>query len=310
MTSTLRKIFRHAPPSRPATTETPVSAWFESRREHVAPLGLPRDFLSAPNVREQVDAAHRPLLDDPGVLALIQRDEVPIPAGQDREGYFDGRDLSYWLSGLVDYRMVRERVPASALANVLDLGGATGRFARHVALGDEASRVTVAELSFDHVLWCDRHFTPRMRAVKISHHGHLPFADGSMTLCTALSVFTHIDEFESTWLAEIDRVLAVDGYAFVTIHCEHTWAVLDRQPWLLEVLRKDPTFPAEYHAEAAMPAERLVYNYMPGTKYHCCNTFVHTDYVRRSWSKWLDIVAIEPNAHHRFQTVVVMRKKR
>ena len=57
------------------------------------------------------------------------------------------------------------------------------------------------------MLWCDQHFGPAVRGVKVSQQAHFPLADRSISLCVGLSVFTHIDSFESAWLAEIERVL-------------------------------------------------------------------------------------------------------
>jgi hypothetical protein len=59
------------------------------------------------------------------VIAAIERDGMPIPATQDREGYFDDRHLSYWLSGLEDLRIVQSMIPAGAMTRILDCGGAS-----------------------------------------------------------------------------------------------------------------------------------------------------------------------------------------
>jgi hypothetical protein len=76
----------------------------------------------------------------------------------------------------------------------------------------------------------------------------------------------------------------------------------------MESLQYDPRFIEIYDPASAMPEERMVFHFKPGTIYHCCNTFVHTNYVRRCWGKWFEVAAIQPNAHHGFQTVVVLRK--
>jgi SAM-dependent methyltransferase len=262
-----------------------------------------------PAQRAIVDQQFQALLAEPGAVALMERDEAPLPATDDREGYFGDRHLSYWLSGLADLRIVRSMIPDNALANVLDFGGANGRFARHVGLAHPGAQVTVADISLDHVDWVDEHFGPAIRGLKLSPYPHLPLPDGTATLCVGLSVFTHIDSYETGWLAEIHRVLAVGGYAFLTIHSEDTWQILTKQPVLLELLRRDPAFVAAYEPPRPMPGDRLVYTYNPNTIEHNCNVFVASDYVRRRWGKWFEVVEIRFRAHHEFQTVVVLRKR-
>jgi SAM-dependent methyltransferase len=286
-----------------------AGTWFEAQRPRHPAVGLARDLLNDPAQSAALDEPRRALLAQPGTLELIRRDDVPIPATDDREGYSNNQHLDYWLSGLEDFRLVESMVPREALANVLDFGGATGRFARHVLLAHAAAKVTIADLSLNHVLWCTEHFGPALRAVKVGATPHFPLADRSISLCVGLSVFTHIDSFETGWLAEINRALVDGGHAFLTIHSEHTWPLLHTRQWPLEAMRQDPKFTAQYLQGQPMPGERLVYDYQPGTIYHCCNTFLHTDYVRRSWGRWFDIVEIRPLAHFGFQTVVLLRKR-
>ena len=56
---------------------------------------------------------------------------------------------------------------------------------------------------------------------------HLPIEDGSTALVYGFSVFTHIDEFETAWLAEIRRILRPGGVAYLTINSDDTWKSLE-----------------------------------------------------------------------------------
>jgi SAM-dependent methyltransferase len=306
MSSTLQRLMRKTRKRRPAAGPHAPS-WFETERPQGELLGLPRDWLT----EQQINGAGgevKWLLDDPSTRAAIERDEVPIPALDDREGYFVDWHLSYWLSGLADLRVVEGCVPSSAFAQVLDFGGASGRFARHVAM-QHAATVTIAELNVNHVHWVERHFGPQVRAVKVSPYPHFPLADGSMTLCVAFSVFTHINSYETGWLAEIHRTLAPGGYAVLTIHSEDTWSVLSTRPHILKTLSRDPRFDPIYNAGGPMPAERMVFDYNPNSIEHNCNVFFSSEYIRRCWGKWFEVVEIRARAHHDFQTVVVLRKR-
>ncbi len=306
MARTLRRLLRKDGSRSAGAAHAP--SWFEVRRPHCPAVGLAREFLRDPAQVAAVDSFLAPLLNDAAVRAAIERDAVPIPAAEDREGYFDDRHLAYWLSGQEDLRMLRRFVPAEAMPRVLDFGGATGRLARHLALDEDVEQVTVAELNVNHVAWIDRHMGPTVRGVKVSPYPQFPLADRSATLCVALSVFTHIDSYESGWLAEIHRVLADGGYALLTIHSEHTWPLIAERPGLLAGLRKDPQFDSLYRPQEPMPGERLVFAWNRHSIEHNCNVFFHSDYIRRVWGKWFDVVAVQPRAHHDVQTVVLLRK--
>ena len=173
-----------------------------------------------------------------------------------------------------------------------------------MTLADPLAKVTITDINHNNILWCNQHFGPAVRAVEVSTNCHLPLRDDSVSLCVALSVFTHIDRHETAWLAELQRVLQPGGYAYITSICEDTWA---RMPSLntMPTLQLDPKFKALYQANPTMPAERLVFDFRPGTNYHYCNTFLHTDYIRRVWGKWLEIANI---CHLGKKTAVILKK--
>jgi ubiquinone/menaquinone biosynthesis C-methylase UbiE len=279
------------------------------RQSRRSPVGLARELIRDPAQVEAVDKHFRKLLDDPAARDAIERDPIPIPATEDREGYFGERHLAYWLSGFDDLRVVQSLVPATAMNRVLDFGGASGRFARHVVQADDSAIVTIADLNVNHVAWVDRYFGPSVRAVKVSPYPHLPLADNSNSLCVGLSVFTHIDSYETGWLAEIHRVLAVDGYAVLTVHSEHTWPLVPYHTAVMHTMSKIPEFTAAWRPGEPLPKERMVFTYDPDSIEHNCNVFMHSDYIRRCWGKWFEVVEIRPQAHHNFQTVVCLRKR-
>jgi SAM-dependent methyltransferase len=283
-----------------------AASWFEAKRPRHPCVGLPRDFLHDPAQVAGVEPRWQALLSDPAIVAAIQNDEVPIPHPDDREDYYANCHLNYWLSGHEDLRIIRDNIPADSLARVLDFGGATGRLARHFARADEVQDVTLADLSLNHIQWADEHLGPKVRPVKVCPQPHFPLADRSINLCVGISVFTHIDEHESGWLAEINRVLVDGGWAYLTVHSEYTWRKMHEKP--PASLANDGRFLSLGRENQSMPADRLVFDYMPGTKYHLCNTFVTTTYIRRAWARWFEIVGIHDGLHNR-HTVVVLRKR-
>jgi SAM-dependent methyltransferase len=304
--SKLSRLIRKDKNRRRIGTYAPT--WFESRRPLSPTVGTVAELFHRPEQAQAVDARFSPLLNERATHELIERDKVAVPATVDREGYFDDHHFAYWLSGLADLRMVQRLVPKASFAHVLDFGGASGRFARQVVLADSSAQVTIADLNVNHVEWVERHFDRSVRAVKVSPYPHFPLADGSVTLCVGLSVFTHIDSYESGWLAEIERVLVDGGYALLTIHSERTWPLLPTQPEFLRQLQKIPGFVDAFRLGEPMPAGRLVYDWNPNSIEHNCHVFVDSDYIHRRWSRWFEVVDIVHRAHHDFQAAVVLRK--
>ena len=282
--------------------------WFEVRRPLSPTVGTAAELYRQPGQVQAVDSRFSPLIKELATLEAIERDKFVLPAPCDREGYFGNNHFAYWLSGLADLRMVQRLVPHASFAHVLDFGGATGRFARQVALANPTATVTVADLNVNHVEWVEQHFDRSVRAVKVSPYPHFPLADGSVTLCVGLSVFTHIDSYESGWLAEIRRVLADGGYALLTIHSEQTWPRLPSLPNFLRTLQKIPGFTEAFRLGEPMPPGRAVYEWNPNSIEHNCHVFMDSDYVRRRWSRWFEVVEIAHRAHHDFQAAVVLRK--
>jgi SAM-dependent methyltransferase len=287
-----------------------VPSWFETRRPLSPTVGTAAELYADPDQVERTDSPLQPYLNQPDTIDAIQRDPVPVPATEDREGYYDDRHLAYWLSGVEDMQMIRRLVPDARFDHVLDFGGASGRLTRHIRLADEKARITIADLNVNHVDWIDRYFGPSVRGVKVSPYPYFPLADESVSFCVGLSVFTHIDSYESGWLAEIHRVLVDGGFALMTIHSEETWPIMPLQPFLLERLQRLPDFAAAFRPGEPMQPGRQVFTWNPNSIEHNCNVFMDSDYVRKRWSRWFEVVDIAHRAHHDFQAAVILRKTR
>ncbi len=283
-------------------------SYFEERRGNVPHVGT---ALSNYEKSEQIallPPEFRLMLEVQDVQAAIQRDMLPIPATVDREGYYDNGHLAYWLSGYQDVaNLVNLGFASEDASNVLDFGGASGRVSRHIASRFDKSRVTIAELNVNHVAWVESNFDDRFTAVKIGPYPHIPFADGTFSFCCAFSVFTHMDAYETTLLAEINRVLRPGGRAFVTIHSEHTWDILP-STYVYQVLRQQENFKTIFKPGTPMPFDLMAFEYNRDTIEYSCNTFISTERVRQHWNKWFEIESITYGAHG-YQTGVMMRRR-
>jgi SAM-dependent methyltransferase len=257
---------------------------------------IPIELLAGRNLRE-----------------LVARDTLPIPGPADREGYAPN-EWRYWGAGLLDYLKVLTESERHGVApeRVLDFGAASGRVLRHFAVQGPASEVWGSDLNSRHVRWLQE-FIPQAKAIINDAFPPLPIAENFFDLVTAFSVFTHIDEGESDWMAELRRILRPGGLAYVTIHNEATWEELrllkeqkkqQKSRLFCSMAAADPQFTTL--VDGPLPAERIVYEFAKQGPYRA-QVFHSTSYVKRVWAQFFDILDVLPR-HHMHQTVVVMRK--
>ncbi|GAA1731101.1 class I SAM-dependent methyltransferase [Isoptericola hypogeus] len=246
----------------------------------------------------------------PGLEAALERDTYPLPRTEDREGYYGGWHFSYWASGYRDARLLREACERLGvdLRGYLDLGCASGRVLRHLALDGDLSEVYGCDLNRRHVDWINRYLPAK--AVAFQNHSipSLPLPDNSLDAVSAYSVFTHIEAFETAWLMELRRVLKPGGIAWITLHSERTWAEMNDNWGLYKRLKHQPDFApyVAHESRAELPEERMVFRWYADRSYSS-KVFYHQDYVRRVWGRIMEI----REEHHRLpkkQDVVILQK--
>ncbi len=266
------------------------------------------DFENASRYRRIV-----PLLGESSIGHLLKKDAWPIPTAEDREGYSAGFDENYWLSGLEDYLKImkiakRHRVVPKT---VLDFGCATGRVVRHFAAQSEIPEVWATDINQRHIRWLYEHLPHNVKPVFNHCIPTLPVADHSVDIVTAFSVFTHIDTFETHWLAELSRIMSADGMCYFTVHNEDTWEALRKEidnennRLIKSIVKIDPDF--KQVLMEPMPDQRTIYRFTQSGPYRA-QVFHSNNYLRKVWGRFFDIEAIMP-CHHVRQTVVVLRKK-
>lgn len=249
--------------------------------------------------------------------AAMIKDTWPVPALEDREHYFPGQDLDYWLSGLRDYKRICQELkkvgsPLKAGSRVFDFGAASGRVLRHfLAQHPEPLELACADVNENHVAWVAKHL-PEIEATQCHNIPSLPYEDNRFDLVSAFSVFTHMDEWETTWLAELRRILKPGGYAWLTVQTEQTWATLNPEHFLYQhlynnrhILAKGTVTPEMF--EAPMPEDKVVFTFQNHVVYNTC-TFQSIDYVKRVWGRYFEVIEFLPRGSD-FQDVFLLRKR-
>jgi len=268
----------------------------------------PKEFEEASRM-----VALKKLLGDRPIAEFLQRDSWPIPVPEDREGYSAGFDENYWLSGLEDYMKIMKVAEGLGVKpkSVLDFGCATGRVVRHFAAQSDIPEVWATDINQRHVRWLYEHLPMNVKPVFNHCIPTLPVPDRSVDIITAFSVFTHIDTFETHWLAELSRIMSDDGMCYLTVHNEDTWKRLslevdnEKNRLIKSIVKIDPDF--KNQLMQPMPDKRAIYRFTSSGPYRA-QVFHSNNYLRKVWGRFFDIEAIMP-CHHVRQTVVVLKKK-
>ncbi|HYH23237.1 MAG TPA: class I SAM-dependent methyltransferase [Azospirillum sp.] len=185
---------------------------------------------------------------------------------------------------------------------VLDWGCGCGRVLRWLA-AERAPEQRLAGSDMDplNVSWCAAHLTG-CEVHRNGPHPPLPFADGAFDLVLGHSVITHIPlDVAETWFAELDRVLAPGGIAYLTF--QGAYALLCSAHALgadsLERVATHGADDSSHDANVRLEEEPDYYR-----------AVFHTpDHLRALAGRRFEVVAIEPAAYSHFQDVAVLRKR-
>jgi len=253
------------------------------------------------------------LLQGESILDWMARDTFPIPAVADREGYNPGFHHDYWLGGLEDFLKVQAVYRRYSIQpqTVFDFGCATGRLIRHYVAQSEIPEIWGSDINGRHIRWLHQYLPERVKPIFNHALPSLPIRDNSVDVITAFSVFTHIDTFETCWLAELARIMRDDGLCYLTVHNEDTWQQLRDQVdnpdnrLLQSMIKIDPTVAEKINQP--LPDTRTVYRFRQDGPYRA-QVFHSNNYLRQVWGRFFTLQEILP-AHHNRQTVLILRKK-
>lgn len=261
-------------------------------------------------------------LSDAEIIEHARQDTFAIPAKENRSGYGGTDHAYYWLIGLGDGLFNNELIerflgakPSDPIS-FIDLGCSSGRVLRHVYRLRPGSRLMGCDFNPLAIEFIRTHLPSEIVGFHNVVFPPLPLASNSIDFLTANSVFTHIDEFEESWLLEIRRILRPGGVAFLTFHSERTYEYMKRPDFFLRqwLVGYWMNLPGQARKTAGvsdltegMPADRLAFTSKTLDVYNK-QMFHSTSYVREKWGRLLDVETIIPSVHGEYQDGVVLRK--
>lgn len=247
------------------------------------------------------------------VEQFYNADTSIFPCSADREGYYGGDDTMYWMSGLRHAHIASNTVTsADEGRRVLEMGCASGRVLRHFTNDPRYCEVWGADIKLRHVEWVRQNLRKDVKIVHNTILPSLPIEDNYLDLVVCYSVFTHIDDLELAWIAEIRRVLKPGGTAFITIHDENTWDMLNPDELLYKNLLKlnkqiEDWEVNEELLDGPMPHDRIIFKW-PSIDVYNNVTFFSEDYVRDAWGRFFSKTEVYEGFPKMLQRCVVMTK--
>ncbi len=259
-------------------------------------------------------------LNDGTLLAQINSDMCPLPAPGDRELYYRDNHIWYWASGFADAIFINhlileylDKTERDELS-VFDFGCASGRVLRQVSLTRRGLAVG-CDINPNHVEFIRAYLPVNVFAFHSMVYPPLPLRERSIDFFFALSVFTHIADFEEAWLLEIARILKPGGVAFITVHTERTFQEIVPGHWLYDFLLKrhsvsgpgfhQPLVDDDFLCRKAFK-DRLVFTNLDNPV-NTTHVFHQLEYIRKRWGLLFNIEAVIQHAHGRHQDGVVLR---
>lgn len=252
------------------------------------------------------------LLEGKPLTEFIARDTYPIPDVSDREGYNRNFNARFFMTGLADYLKIRAAAKKYQvdLQSFFDFGCASGRVLRHFCAQSDIPDLWGSDINGRHIRWLNDYLPRRLKIVHNNCIPQLPIADNSMDVVSAFSVFTHIDIFETAWLAELYRVLKPGGLCYLTVQNDNTWKLLQnagKENGLLIRLRD--VYPGfDELLKHDIPVERKCFRYTDVGPYRAL--VVHSNaYLEKTWGRFFEILEIQGKAHGYMQSVLIGRKR-
>jgi SAM-dependent methyltransferase len=156
-----------------------------------------------------------------------QADGLPLPPARLRAqigpSHADAR--VFLESGRIQAGLIRELLTENGtsvedLDTILDWGCGCGRVLRHWS-GLASTRVLGCDINPKMIAWCREHL-PFTETTVTSLGPPLPYADSSLDLMYAFSVFTHLaEDLQHDWMRECERVLKPGGFLLMSTMGEY-----------------------------------------------------------------------------------------
>ena len=231
----------------------------------------------------------------------------PIPEGENiRRVAGDSTELHFLISGFSQFMQMNAlaqkhfRKAITQFKTICDWGVGCGRLLRYFpdSTTDQPQafeRLVGLDIDDFNIAWCKDHLPFAEFYLLDRHEPRLPLQDLSVDLLYAISVMTHLSEYnQQRWLQELYRVVKPGGCVILTVNGE---VAFYQRPELLQHYFTEKFGFSDLQPDTTFGEELSSYYRV---------TYQTQEFIEREWSKFFDILEIFPAK----QNYVVMRRKR
>jgi SAM-dependent methyltransferase len=180
--------------------------------------------------------------------------------------------------------------------HILDFGCGCGRIIRAARERLPSQALYGTDIDPEAIAWLRQNY-PAVAEFQVNPDmPPITYPDNAFDFIYSISIFTHLPEnMQFAWLAEMKRIAKPGAYLVLTTHGEKH----------LRYLRPHEQTQLTRHGFYYRERDEVTTEGLPAFY----QTTVHTpDYVRREWSKYFEVIAIEINGQGGWQDMVLLRK--
>jgi len=202
--------------------------------------------------------------------------------------------------------LARNDISISDVGRLLDFGCANCRILRHFINMAEDISLWGTDIKADKIFWAIENL-PGLNLIVNNESPPLPFTDAFFGFIYAGSVFTHLMEYHTAWIAELARITKPGGHIYITLHDEDC---------MREVFRDQKRFGSftdglikdDFLRDLMM---RFDFDFLSVGKDNTSRSqvFMSSTYIEKITSEFFSLVDIAPRAYARFQTAYLYKRK-
>jgi SAM-dependent methyltransferase len=203
----------------------------------------------------------------------------------------------------------RNNVAFTDIERILEFGCSNCRNLRHFLKLPERPSLFGTDIQINKVFWAMENL-PELNLTVNSVAPPLPFADGYFGFVYAGSVFTHLVDFHTSWIAELARITRPGGWAYLSFHDEiccrkHiTSSATGTHPHINRLI---------YESNAMDKLINFDFDFLSFGAYYVGTAqafvFMSKAYIEKTTAPFFELVKIIPDGHDNWQTVYLFRRK-
>jgi len=226
---------------------------------------------------------------------------------------------SHLKSGMNDYKTIMSILNNNGFdftqdVKVYDFGCADCRVLRHFISDSTNTNLWGSDIQVEQIKFGIENFA-KLNLFANNIEPPLPIKDNFFDFVYALSIFTHLTDYHTAWIAELGRIVKPEGYMYLTFLDENFAAHFMEQVKNGKVTHNTSAGASLLRIFDDVKLFNHIYTFdfdFLSTNYYQGNqgqVFMHSDYIKRITAPFFDIVEVIPRAYGNIQTGYLFKHK-